>query len=97
LAQLQPSREPQWFAGMLSDVRGQLTRRGRMAFVVLDDGTAQVEVSVFNELFEAHRARLREDELLIVQGRVSNDEYSGGMRIVADALYDLQMAREAKA
>ncbi len=97
LSNLQPSREPQWMAGILSAVRTQMTRRGKMVFAVLDDGTAQVEISVFNELYERHRGKLREDQLLIVLGKVSNDEYSGGMRIVADELYDLQMAREAKA
>ncbi len=97
LSNLQPSREPQWMAGILSAVRTQMTRRGKMVFAVLDDGTAQVEISVFNELYERHRSKLREDQLLIVLGKVSNDEYSGGMRIVADELYDLQMAREAKA
>ena len=74
-----------------------MTRRGKMVFAVLDDGTAQVEVSVFNELYEIHRAKLREDQLLIVQGKVSNDDYSGGMRIVAESLFDLQMARESRA
>jgi len=97
LARLEPSRDLQWLAGVLAGVRVQMTRRGKMLFAVLDDGTAQVEVSVFNELLEQHRNRLREDQLLIVQGKVSNDEYSGGMRIVADALYDLQLAREARA
>ena len=57
----------------------------------------QVEISVFNELYEKHRNRLREDQLIIVQGKVSNDDYSGGMRVVADQLYDLQLAREARA
>jgi len=74
-----------------------MTRRGKMVFAVLDDGTAQMEVSVFNELYDKHRSRLREDQLVIVQGKVSNDEYSGGMRIVAESLYDLQLAREALA
>ena len=32
-----------------------------------------------------------------MQGKVSNDDYSGGMRVVADQLYDLQLAREARA
>src|SRR5690606_12344795 len=64
LARLQPAREPQWLAGMLVEVRTQMTRRGKMVFAVLDDGTAQLEVSVFNELYELHRAKLREDQLL---------------------------------
>ncbi|SPU54071.1 DNA polymerase III subunit alpha [Bordetella trematum] len=83
--------------GVLAGVRVMMTRRGKMVFAVLDDGTAQVEISVFNELYEKHRNRLKEDQLLIVQGKVSNDEYSGGMRIVAENLFDLQLAREARA
>jgi DNA polymerase-3 subunit alpha len=97
LARLEPQRELQWMCGVLSGVRAMMTRRGKMVFAVLDDGTAQVEISIFNELYEKHRNRLREDQLLIVHGKVSNDEYSGGMRIVAESLFDLQLAREARA
>lgn len=97
LAELAPSQEKQWLAGILSQVRTQMTRRGKMLFAVLDDGTAQIEVSIFNELYEQHRAKLREDELLVVLGKVSYDDYSGNNRIVAEALYDLQGAREANA
>jgi len=97
LARLEAAREPQWMAGVLAGVRTQMTRRGKMLFAVLDDGTAQIEVAVFNELYEQHRSRLREDQLLVVLGKVSNDDYSGGMRIVAEQLYDLQLAREARA
>jgi len=84
-------------AGVISSVRTQLTRRGKMLFALIDDGTAQLEVAMFSEVFDQHQSRLREDQLLIVQGKVSNDEYSGGMRIVADQICDLQLAREARA
>jgi len=40
------------------------TRRGRMMVVMLDDGSAQLEISVFNELFEKHRDKLRRTTLL---------------------------------
>lgn len=97
LARLAPSRELQWFAGVLGAVRPVMTRRGRMLYAVLDDGSAQLEVAVFNELYELHRARLREDQLIIIHGRISNDQYSGGLRIAADSIYDLQLAREERA
>jgi DNA polymerase-3 subunit alpha len=74
-----------------------MTRRGKMLFVMLDDGSAQVEVSVYAEMMEQHRNHLKEDQLLIVQVKVTNDEYSGGMRVVAEQIYDLQLAREARA
>ncbi len=80
-------------AGIVSGVRIQQTRRGRMAIVTLDDGSAQIEVTVFNEIFEASRPWIREDELLIVRGKASLDEYSGNMRVTADELLDLASAR----
>jgi len=97
LARLAPSRTPQWIAGVLAAVRPRMTRRGRMLYALLDDGTAQVEIAIFNELYEQYRQRLKEDRLLVVHGRVSHDEYSGGLRISADDLYDLQRIRESRA
>jgi len=97
LARLQPSRNMQWFAGVLSALRPRMTRRGRMLYALLDDGTAQIEVAIFNELYEAHRHRLKEDRLVIIQGKVSHDDFSGGLRVSAEVLYDLQLARETRA
>ena len=93
LSALAPSREPQTFAGIVSGMRTQMNRRGKMLIVTLDDASAQVEVTVFNELYEANRQRLREDELIVVIGVARNDEFSGGMRIAADTVLDLAMAR----
>jgi DNA polymerase-3 subunit alpha len=64
-----------------------------MMVVMLDDGTAQVEISVFNELFERHREKLKEDSLLVVAGKVQNDEFSGGLRVSAEELMDLEALR----
>lgn len=93
LDKLNPQKEPQLLAGIIYGIRTQMTRRGKMAVILLDDGHARVEMTVFNELFETHRALLKEDQLLLVEGKVSNDEYSGGLRIAADKLYDLAGAR----
>jgi DNA polymerase-3 subunit alpha len=81
-------------AGVVVAARTQMTRRGRMMVVMLDDATAQVEISIFNELFEKHRDKLKEDSLLIVAGKVQNDEFSGGLRVGADELMDLETLRE---
>ena len=93
LAQIEAQREPALLAGIVVSTRTQMTRRGKMAIVMLDDATAQIEVSVFNELFEAERQKIREDELLLVEGKVSRDDFSGGLRIVADKLLTLGEAR----
>ncbi len=97
LNQLTPQQQPVWMAGTVLAVRTQMTRRGKMAFVLLDDGKGQIDVAVFNEKFEARRDLLKEDALLIVQGKVSHDDYSGGLRVTADELYSLEGARSRHA
>ena len=64
-----------------------------MAIVTLDDGSAQLEMMVFNEVFEANRPWIREDELLVVRGKASLDEYSGNMRVNGEELFDFASAR----
>ena len=87
----------QMLAGVVLAVRTRMTRSGKMAFVQLDDGTAQLEVAIGNELFMAHQHLLKEDQLLIVEGKVSSDEYTGGLRVSARRLFDLAAARTANA
>ncbi|HET7197291.1 MAG TPA: DNA polymerase III subunit alpha, partial [Burkholderiales bacterium] len=93
LARLAASESRTWIAGVVASARMQMTRRGRMMVVMLDDGTAQVEISVFSELLERHRDRLKDDALLVVAGRVQRDDFSGGFRVTAEELLDLDGLR----
>jgi DNA polymerase-3 subunit alpha len=93
LASLEPSRELTILAGIAVSLRTQMSRRGKMVIVLLDDATAQVEVVVFNELFEQNRHLLREDALLVIEGKVNRDDYSGGLRVTAERIYGLAEAR----
>ena len=93
LSQLEPSKELITLAGVVMEVRAKMTARGKIAFVLLDDGTTPREVSVFSEVFDNNRQRIVIDEVLIVEVKVSNDDFSGGLRIVADKLMTLGEAR----
>jgi DNA polymerase III subunit alpha len=95
LSSLEPSREPRLLAGIISAVRTQMTQRGKMVIVTLDDGTATVDVTVYNELYDPNRNLFKEDEFLAVQGKVSEDRFSGGLRISAEKVMDIAMARVA--
>ena len=81
-------------AGIVASIRQMQTRRGRMAVVTLDDGTVQVEVTIFSEVFDANRW-IGEDKLLVVSGKASLDEYSGEpkVRINCDEPFDFASAR----
>jgi DNA polymerase-3 subunit alpha len=78
---------------MVVSARTAMTRRGKMLIVLLDDGAAQLEVSVYSEVWEASRDLVKEDRPLVVQGKVTKDEFSGGFRVIAERLYDLAAAR----
>ena len=101
LASLQPRRETVMIAGIVTGLRVQTSRRGKMAFVTLDDGGGSAEIVVFNETFDAARTLLREDELVIVeakvQQRITDDGQMQGLRIIAEAVYDLPAVRKSYA
>ena len=97
LSKVVPSKDTQWLAGTIASLRTQMTRRGKMLFATIDDGTAQLEIALFNELYEANRSWLRDDALLVLSGKVAMDEYSGGMRVGVEELFSLQGMREARA
>ncbi|MDO9419525.1 MAG: DNA polymerase III subunit alpha [Herminiimonas sp.] len=93
LSKLEPSREPRTIAGVISGVRTQMTQRGRMIIVTLDDGSATVDVTVYNEVFDANRNLFKEDEFLAVSGKISEDRFSGGLRITAEKVMDIAAVR----
>ena len=93
--QAKPRGVPVVLAGIVAGLRIQQTRRGRMAVITLDDGSAQVELTVFNEIYEASRPWIREDELLVVRGKASLDEYSGNIRVSGEELFDFASARSS--
>jgi len=97
LASLVPQNDAVYVAGVIYGVVVRNSRRGRMAVLTLDDGSARVEIVVFGELFQEKRAVIQEDQVVVVQGRASTDDFSGGMRITADKLMDLAELRAAYA
>ncbi len=93
IADLMDSREPQLLAGIVSDLRVINGHRGRVAIFKLDDKTEPIEAVVNEELLNAHKDLLKDDELLIVQGKVQPDRFSGGLRLNVTAVWDLPAAR----
>src|SRR5207244_12404972 len=97
LGNVQPTITAVRIAGVVMTLRTQTSRRGKMGFVTLDDGKDTAEIVIYNETFDAHRHLLREDVLLVaevrVQQRMNEEGQVQGLRIVADAVYDLPAAR----
>ncbi|HET9822503.1 MAG TPA: DNA polymerase III subunit alpha [Burkholderiaceae bacterium] len=93
IADLVDSREPQLLAGIVGDLRVVNGARGRTAIFRLDDGSEYIEAVANEELYDLHRERLKDDELVVIQGKVQNDRFSGGLRLSVNSVWDLPAAR----
>jgi len=97
IAELRPTQDRNMVvAGLVVAIRTMQTRRGdRMAFVTLDDRTGRLELAVFADIYQRSREQVVKDNLLVVEGQVSVDEYTGGFKMSADKIYTIDQARAA--
>jgi DNA polymerase III subunit alpha len=93
LSRAMPTKDSIWIAGVVTNSRAQMTRRGMMRVIELDDGSGRMEVTVFNELYDARKHVLKVDDVLIISAKIDNDEYSGGLRGSAVEILTLAEAR----
>jgi DNA polymerase-3 subunit alpha len=80
-------------AGLVLEVR----RRANRVILALDDRSGRIEVMLFEEIFQQHRAIIAKDAILLIEGQLRYDEYSEGWRLNAKRLLDIDMAREQQA
>ena len=92
LAKLSEGKD-QLVAGIITSARMLTGQRGRMMIATIDDGSAAVEVTLYSEVYEPNRSWLKEDEMLIAKVNVTPDKFSGGMRVVSEAVMDITGAR----
>lgn len=74
-------------AGLVTGVR----RRGEnMAIVQIEDGHGQLEVTFFREAFQQHGALATRDRILVIEGGLAEDHFSGGMSLRAKQCWDFK-------
>ncbi|MDZ4143242.1 MAG: DNA polymerase III subunit alpha [Burkholderiales bacterium] len=93
VGELIDSREPQLLAGIVSDFRVINGQRGKLALFKLDDKSGMIEATAVEDIVNAHRNLLKDDELIIVMGKLQPDRFSGGYRLSVTQVWDLPAAR----
>ena len=79
---LRADRGTQTVIGLIHDMRIIKSKRGdTIAILTLDDRSARIEVSLFGEVYENCREMLSKDTVVLVEGVVSLDEYSGNSQL----------------
>ncbi|RYF08002.1 MAG: DNA polymerase III subunit alpha [Comamonadaceae bacterium] len=91
--ELLDSREPQILAGIVSDFRVINGQRGRLALFKLDDKSAVIEASADEAVLNANKDALKDDEFVVLSGRLQLDHFSGGLRVKVQQAWGLAAAR----
>lgn len=95
LNDLKAAKDSQWIAGMVVNVRMTKSRRGvPMCFVQLDDRSARIEVSLMGETFDNYAAKVNKDKLLVIEGEVQFNEFSGGLAVRGSRVLNIDEARQ---
>ncbi len=96
IARLKPARDKTvTVAGYVMAVRTLQTKSGnRIAFLTLEDRTARIDVAIFSDVYESARRFLVKDQLIVVEGEVSVDDYTEQHKLTGRLVYDLNQARE---
>src|SRR6202041_1351675 len=86
-----------WSAGKPATVAGlvlEIRRRPNRVTLILDDRSARLEVSLYEEVFQQHRDIIVKDAILIVDGTLRFDDFIEARRLQGKSLMDIDRARE---
>ena len=84
-------------AGIITSITDKKTKRGdRMAFIVLEDLTGSVEVSIFPRAYQAAAPYLDGDQPLVIKGNMEKDD-RGSTKIIAKEVRSLAEVRLERA
>ena len=92
-----PTGERGWSQGKPATVAGlvlEIRRRPNRVTLILDDRSARLEVSLFEETFQQYRDIIVKDAILIVDGMLRFDDFIEAWRLQAKTLMDIDRARE---
>jgi DNA polymerase-3 subunit alpha len=84
------SRRTVTVAGLAMEVR----KRGTRLTMMLDDRSARLEITLFEDVLQTCRHLLGNDRVLIVAGTLRFDEYIDDWRLTATSVMDMDEARE---
>ena len=87
----------QLLVGLIMATRTMNTQRGTMAVLTLDDSSAQMEVTLFSEVYNQFRELLVKDTIVLIEGKVQQDDRSGKPVVRASGVRSIDEARQSYA
>lgn len=95
IVKLNPSLAKKAFVcGLINNIRRLLTKRGKKLTIInLEDSTGALDIVAFSEVVESQNLELSPGQIIVIEGELGNDDYTGGVKMTAAALYSLDKAR----
>ena len=94
IASLRTRRGNQLVAGLVVSVRTMRSRRGGdNCFLSLDDRSGRIEVILYNDVYDAQRAKIAKDAILVIEGEVQPDDFTGTLKLRGERVYTIEEAR----
>ena len=78
------------FAGIINSIKKKYTKNNKiMAFVSVEDLYGSIEVIVFENCYQTSTNALLEDNIVMIEGRLSIREDEGNVSIIASKIYNV--------
>ena len=100
LCDLQPTErdKPATAAGLVLNARVMMTKRGtKMGILTIDDRSGRLDITLFSEALEKYETLMQKDRILVVSGQISFDDFSGGIKMSAREVMEIEDARSRHA
>ncbi len=94
LARLKAEKKKQYIAGLVVAQRNMKSRRGgTIAFLTVDDRSGRLEAVLYPDKFEAAQQKLGKDRVLVLEGEVQEDDYTGSLKMEVESVLTMEEAR----
>jgi DNA polymerase-3 subunit alpha len=93
LSRLRANGRKQTIAGQVFHLRTMKGRRGMNVFLQLDDGSDRIEAAVYAEKYEAVRDKISKDAVLVLEGKVTEDDFLGALKMEVENVLTMDEAR----
>jgi DNA polymerase-3 subunit alpha len=94
LSRLKAERRKQYIAGLVVAQRNMKSRRGgSIAFLTMDDRSGRLEAVLYPDKFEAAQQKLGKDRVLVLEGEVLEDDFTGSLKMEVESVLTMEEAR----
>ena len=91
---LRVGRAKQVVAGTVVNVRTVRGRKGdTMGFALIEDQSGRMEVSLYADVYQRDRNKIEKDRLVVMEGEVQRDGFTGGVKMKAERALTIEEAR----